>query len=142
MSCFTANCFSFFILNDYLIELAEIVDKAVDDFLLKKDYTEFIYLLRRYTETNESRADFIHVVSYPEGFFRLFDKRGKAIKSGLLLEGAGCEQGQDEVSYEDLLISLLVSLVPRQKEQLKIWTTLPGADAPQTVPSFIPGFTC
>lgn len=107
------NGFIRFRLKDYLIELAEIVDKAVDSFLLEKDYTDFIHLLRRFTETNESKVDFVHVVFYPEGFFKLFDKHGKVIRSGLL-EKAGGEQDRNEVSYDDLLISLLVSLVPNQ----------------------------
>jgi len=105
--------FIMFRLKDYLVELAEIVDKAVDSFLLEKDYNEFILLLRRLTKTNESKVDFVHVVFYPEGFFKLFDKRRKVIKSGLL-EKAGDEQDQEELSYDDLLINLLVSLVPKK----------------------------
>ncbi|MFA5383683.1 MAG: sporulation protein YtxC [Eubacteriales bacterium] len=101
-----------FRLKDYLIELTEIVDKAVDNFLLEKDYTEFIHLLRRLKETNEPRADIVHVV-FSEGFFKLCDKRGKLIK-GDLLEKVDIEQGQNEIGCGDLLISLLVSLVPDQ----------------------------
>jgi len=101
-----------FRLKDYLIELTEIVDKAVDNFLLEKDYTEFIHLLRRLKETNEPRVDIVHVV-FSEGFFKLFDKRGKVIK-GDLLGKADIEQSQNEAGYGDLLISLLVSLVPGQ----------------------------
>lgn len=103
-----------FRLKNYLIEIAEIVDKAVDNILMEKDYKEFIHLLKRFTKTDEAGLDFLHLVSYPEGYFKLFDKHGKAIKSNFIFEKTGFEQGQEEVSYDDLLISLLVLLVPRQ----------------------------
>jgi putative sporulation protein YtxC len=102
-----------FRLKDYLNELAEIVDKAVDSYLLEKDYFEFIRLLRQITETNDSKIDFIHVVFDQENIIKLFDKYGKAISSGLF-EKAGSEQGQEGVCYDDLLINLLILLVPKK----------------------------
>ncbi len=52
-----------FRLKDYIKDLEEIVDKAVDDFLTDREYREFIRLLRYFVEIQEPKIDTVHVLS-------------------------------------------------------------------------------
>ncbi len=44
-----------FRLKDYMKDLEEIVDKAVDDFLMEREYKEFIRLLRYFVDIQEPK---------------------------------------------------------------------------------------
>ena len=102
-----------FRLKEYLNELEGVVDKAVDDFLVEKDYREFVQLLRYFMEIQGSQIDLVHVVFYPDGVFKLFDDQKRIVRSGILEEMVQ-ELARWEISYGDLLVSVLVSLAPRQ----------------------------
>ncbi len=102
-----------FRLREYLEELEEAVDRAVDDFLMEREYREFIRLLRYFVEVQEPRVDHVHVLMRPGGTFRLMDDDGSAIKSEHLEEFV-TDLVESEVNYEDLLISALITLAPRR----------------------------
>lgn len=102
-----------FRLKEYLKELEEIVDTTVDDFLLEKDYKEFVQLLKYFISIQNTHIELVHVVFYRDGFFKLFDEQKKEIESGIL-EEMFQELLHWEISYEDLLVTILVSLAPRQ----------------------------
>ncbi|WP_018084422.1 putative sporulation protein YtxC [Desulfurispora thermophila] len=102
-----------FRLKEYVSELKEAADKAVDDFLLEKEYNEFVQLLRYFVEMQEPRVSLVHVLIMPNGAFKLYDRHYRNINSEFL-EGLMVELTSSEISYEDLLISALVSLAPEQ----------------------------
>lgn len=101
-----------FRLRDYIEELEDAVDRAVDEFLMEREYREFIRLLRHFVEIQEPRIAHVHVLLGPEGSFRLVDDDGGAIRSEALEEFV-VEMVENEVNYEDLLISALITLAPR-----------------------------
>lgn len=101
-----------FRLRDYLEELEDAVDRAVDEFLMEREYREFIRLLRYFVEVQEPRIDHVHVMMQAGGTFRLVDDDGCAIRSESLEEFV-VEMVETEVNYEDLLISALITLAPR-----------------------------
>ncbi|MHB8172453.1 MAG: sporulation protein YtxC, partial [Thermincolia bacterium] len=49
-----------FRLKEYLQELQEAVDRAVDDFMMEREYKEFIRLLKYFVEIQEPRVDKVH----------------------------------------------------------------------------------
>jgi len=100
-----------FRLKDYVEELEDAVDRAVDDFLMEKEYMEFIRLLRYFVEAQEPRVDEVHVVVYPGGGFKLLDETGQPIHNEYLEEFV-VEMLDSEVNYEDLLISSLITIAP------------------------------
>lgn len=102
-----------FRLKEYVSELKEAADKAVDDFLLEKEYNEFVQLLRYFVEMQEPRVSLVHVLIMPNGAFKLYDRQYRNINSEFL-EGLMVELTSSEISYEDLLISALVSLAPER----------------------------
>lgn len=101
-----------FRLRDYVEELEDAVDRAVDDFLMEREYREFVRLLKYFVDVQEPRIDHVHVLIRPGGAFRLVDDQGCAIRSEYLEEFV-VEMVESEVNYEDLLISALITLAPR-----------------------------
>lgn len=105
--------FLIFRLKDYVEELEDMVDRAVDDFLMEREYREFIRLLRCFVEAQEPRLDEVHVLLNAKGTFRLVDGRLNSVGSDHL-EDLVVEMMEKEVNYEDLLVSALISIVPNR----------------------------
>lgn len=100
-----------FRLKEYVDELQEAVDRAVDDFLLEREYREFIQLLKYFVEIQEPRQELVHVLLLPGGGFELLDEHEQAIKSDYL-ESFVLDVMQNEINYEDMLVSALITLAP------------------------------
>lgn len=110
---FVIDGFIKFRLKDYLNELRDAVDKAVDDFLIDREYKEFIKLLKYFVEIQEPRADLVHVLIKSGGGFKLLDGRMKIIRSDYL-ESFLINLIDQEISCEDLLLSALISIAPKK----------------------------
>ncbi|MCX7781438.1 MAG: putative sporulation protein YtxC [Negativicutes bacterium] len=99
-----------FRLKSYREQLRLLVDKVVDEFVLELEYKEFIRVLRYFVDVQEPRIDEVHIVLSGENTFKLLDKQGKPVKNqhvdNILMQNA------DEINYEDLLVSALISLAP------------------------------
>lgn len=102
-----------FRLRDYVEEVEDAVDRAVDDFLMEREYREFIRLLKYFVDVQEPRMDQVHVLIRPGGAFKLVDESGTAIQSEYLEEFV-VEMVEGDVNYDDLLISALITLAPQQ----------------------------
>jgi len=100
-----------FRLKDYIQDLSVTVDKAVDDFMLEREYKEFIKLLKYFVEIQEPRLEVVQVLAQPSGSFKLLDGNNKNISSDYL-DGFIIETGDSEINYEDLLISALITIAP------------------------------
>lgn len=117
-----------FRLREYWNELEAAVGEAVDDFLLEKEYNEFIRLLKYFVDIQEPRVERVHVVLHSSGTFQLFDDRDNLINHDYL-EGFTVDLVDNEINYEDLLISALITIAPRQvvlhlSERAKTCTTI------------------
>ena len=99
-----------FRLKDYREGLAQIVDKAVDDLMMDLEYKEFIRVLRYFVNVKDSQVEEVHVIIQGANSFRIIDSGGKTINNQHLDNFAA--QYVDEISYEDLLISALITISP------------------------------
>jgi putative sporulation protein YtxC len=111
--CLILEGFMRFRLKRYMEQIETAADSAVDDFMLEKEYNEFIRLLKYFVDVQEPKIDEIHVIARPNGRFRLLDESGKAVDSEYL-EGMPLEPGQGDVDHEDLLISALIAVSPKK----------------------------
>jgi putative sporulation protein YtxC len=102
-----------FRLKEYIRDLEEVVDKAVDDFLMEREYKEFIHLLRYFVEIQEPRFELIHVKPANDGKYMLLDEKKREI-SGKYLKELLDEVSEGEISYDDLLVSSLITLAPKR----------------------------
>ena len=108
-----------FRLKDYMDDLAGAVDQAVEDFVLEREYREFLELLRYVVESRADRPARVHCFLQPDGVFSLEDDSG----SGLGPPDTDVVD-QRGVGMEDFLVSALVTLAPRRVE-----LHLPGGGA-------------
>lgn len=101
-----------FRLADYMADLEEAAGRAVDDFLIEREYREFIRLLRYFVSTQPPRMGEVHL--WVQGSrFELFAADGQRLESS----PAGIvelDTVEAEVSLEDLLISTLIEASPRR----------------------------
>jgi len=102
-----------FRLKDYTRDLEDIVDKAVDNFLMEREYKEFIKLLRYFVEVQEPKFNAIHVYTTFDGKYILFNERKEEITSECIKELLD-EISEGDINYDDLLVSSLITLAPKK----------------------------
>lgn len=101
-----------FRLSDYLGQLEEAVDRAVDEYLVDKEYEEFMRLLRYFVANQEPRVEGVQVFLSSPGVFQVYDSED-AVLTNVRQGGFRVELRQAEVNYEDVLISALITIAPR-----------------------------
>lgn len=102
-----------FRLKEYMGELQAAADRAVDDFLMEREYKEFIQLLKYFVEIQDPRVDVVHVLIKPDGVFKLYDDQQRVINSDYM-EGFMLDLVDSEINYEDMLISTLITIAPQE----------------------------
>ncbi len=102
-----------FRLKDYIKDLEEVVDKAVDDFLMDREYKEFIRLLRYFVDIQEPKIDTVHVIVGYDNRYTLLDGTKKEITNECIQEYVN-DITEGEINYDDLLVSSLITLAPRK----------------------------
>lgn len=108
----TLEGFVNFRLKDYQNELEEVIDRAVDDFMIEKEYKEFIKLLKYFVEIQNPRYELVNIV--PVGSeYSMYDGHGSDITKECMREFARDIQNQ-RINSDDLLISSLISIAPRR----------------------------
>ena len=71
-----------FRLKKYIEALEKIVDDAVNQYLIEKEYWEFVSLLKLYVNSEDSQTDLVHLIYHNEESV-LLDKDKNIIKSDL-----------------------------------------------------------
>lgn len=102
-----------FRLKEYIKDLEEIVQKAVDNFLMEKEYREFINLLKYFVEIQEPKFYNVHVIVGENGSYTLLDEKMREITNECVKEYIN-EISEEEINYDDLLVSSLITLAPRK----------------------------
>ena len=102
-----------FRLKDYVRDLEDIVDKAVDDFLMEREYREFIRLLKYFVDIQDQGFSAIHVVAGFVGRYVLLDETKREITNECIKEFSS-EISGDDINYDDLLVSSLITLAPKK----------------------------
>ncbi|AZR73681.1 hypothetical protein BBF96_09960 [Anoxybacter fermentans] len=100
-----------FRLKDYFQELELAVEQAVEDFLMEKEYKEFIRLLKYFVEIQGPKVDEVNIILTDQGIFQILDENGHIIDNEYL-EGIILQMIESDIDYEDLLISALITIAP------------------------------
>jgi putative sporulation protein YtxC len=118
--------FILFRLRPWLEFLRKNLDKAVDDYLMEKEYQEFIKLLKYFVALQEPKINQVHVTLSDEGHIQLLNSQYQPlerVEHGI--EWDGVDGANDE---EDQLISLLITVAPYRVVLHKhIYTMYPKA---------------
>ncbi|MDI6879006.1 MAG: putative sporulation protein YtxC [Desulfitobacteriaceae bacterium] len=99
--------------REYRAEVDKAVAYAVDEYILEKEYFEFIDLLKHFLDTQEPRMEILHVGISARGKFHLYNEAGEKVTRDYL-DGMEAEGDVSDFSYEDLLISALISAAPQE----------------------------
>ncbi|CAM3119895.1 putative sporulation protein YtxC [Paenibacillus sediminis] len=99
-----------FRLQNYEAELHEMVQYAIDEFLLDKQYEEFIGLLKYFVYFQESRMPLVHVMHKQNQEFVLLNEQMNPIE--VTSEGVVVEMLDQEMELEDMIVSSLISISP------------------------------
>jgi len=102
-----------FRLKDYIAALGDVVQEAVDAFLVEREYREFVRLLRYFVDVQEPRTGLTHVFIKPGEAFEVCDAEGNSMDDRYLASLV-TELAETEVSHEDLLVSVLITLAPER----------------------------
>ena len=100
-----------FRLKDYFQELEQAAEHAVEDFMMEKEYKEFIRLLKYFVDIQDPKVNEVNIILREKGVFRLLDSNSKIIDNEYL-EGIISQLVENDIDYEDLLISALITIAP------------------------------
>ncbi len=101
-----------FRLQNYGIELREIIEYAVDEFLVDRQYEEFVGLLKYFVYFQEPQIPLVHVVHKGGQELLLFDENMNPLETKLT-EGVFVERiDQQDMEMEDAVVSTLISVSP------------------------------
>lgn len=102
-----------FRLRDFIGELSEITDRAVDEFMMRKEYNEFIGLLRYFVELQDSKISVLNIVINESGKFTLYDGDNRPV-NGEFINDISIEIEGSDINDEDILISTLITIAPKE----------------------------
>lgn len=102
-----------FRMQEYVKELEEIVDWAVRQYLVEKEYQEFIRLLSCFVQMQKPKFQCVHVIAEKDSSFSIYDENMERISDQWFHDLAE-DQTDGVIKEEDLLISFLISAAPKQ----------------------------
>ncbi len=103
-----------FRLEDYCHTLEEIVDSAVNEYVIEKEYTEFINLLKLYIDSKEPLCNIVHLV-YHNGESILLNQEKNVIS---LDDSIFHAKYLSDISFSsnDYALNALLTLLPKRIE--------------------------
>ncbi|WP_176392007.1 putative sporulation protein YtxC [Marininema halotolerans] len=103
-----------FRMKRYKKVLIQLVEHAIDEYLLDQEYQEFINLLRHFVASQPSKVPLIHVVhGGGKRRFHLLTGEGKPLALNEM-DGVVEELMADTLSQEDMIVSTLLTAAPEQ----------------------------
>lgn len=111
---FYLDGFISFRLREYEFVLYTLLEKLVDDYNAKKEYEEFIELLRYFVSVQSPRPTVLNIVVNPDNSYSVYDENEKDITANCVTEFIESEVLLTENDYDDLLISVLITAAPEK----------------------------
>ena len=94
-------------------DIEEIIDKVVEEYMVEKEYKEFVKLLKYFVDIQESKIDKINIYIHEGGGYILKDGYGNDVFSDFMKELSECRI-DTEAKIEDIIISGLITNAPKQ----------------------------
>lgn len=122
--------FAQFRLASYRAELGEIVDYAIDEYVLDKQYQEFISLLKYFVQLQETKVPLVHLLHKGGHEFALYNESFQTLEPKPHNDRIVAEMLETEMNIEDMVISSLISVSPKH---IMIHTRHPDMGAIHTI---------
>ncbi len=101
-----------FRLQPYTEELRELVEYALDEFQMDKQYQEFISLLKYFVYIQEAKIPVAHLMHLGENEFIILNEQMKPINTDQA-ESVVLELVDKDINYEDMIVSTLITVSPK-----------------------------
>lgn len=101
-----------FRLTEYRLGLEELIEFAIDEYIVDQEYQQFIQLLKLYVSQQMPKVAMIHALHVQERKFILFDAEGKQLTEQEI-EQCLNTWAIDSVSHEDIIVSTLIAMAPK-----------------------------
>lgn len=102
-----------FRLQTYWSELRDAAEYAVDEFVMDKQYQEFISLLRYFVDLQDPKLPLVHLLHETGHEFIVCDERLQPLEHKPV-DRIVAEMVEYEMNVEDMVISTLVTIAPKQ----------------------------
>ncbi|WP_219835939.1 putative sporulation protein YtxC [Paenibacillus sp. R14(2021)] len=102
-----------FRLASYWQELKDVVAYAVDEYVMDKQYQEFISLLKYFVRMQEVKLPIVHVVHKGGSDFVLYDQEFQLLDT-VPADRIVAEMLESEMNMEDMIVSTLITVSPQQ----------------------------
>lgn len=95
--------------------IEDIVDKIIEEYMVEKEYNEFINLLKYFVDIQDSKIDKVNIYINQNGEYTVRDKEGRDLFSKFVAE---LVEGKDasNINAEDVIISGLITNSPKYIE--------------------------
>ncbi|MBC8081241.1 MAG: putative sporulation protein YtxC [Gorillibacterium sp.] len=101
-----------FRLEEYRNDLKETVDYAVDEYLLDKQYQEFISLLKYFVFIQKSKVSSVHLLHKGDSNFVLLNEKLEPMHPSVAGGEITMETLEKELNFEDIIVSTLITVAP------------------------------
>lgn len=94
-------------------DLESIVDKVVEEYMVEKEYNEFINLLKYFVDVQERKVDEVNILIEKDGNYYLRDEEGNNLVENMMVELPDIKFDTIE-NQEELIISTMISSAPKK----------------------------
>ncbi|RKD32523.1 putative sporulation protein YtxC [Thermohalobacter berrensis] len=92
--------------------IEDAIERNLEDFILEKEYEEFIRILKYFVDLQDSKISLVNVFIKNDDTYQLYDKDYKIINNNFFEEIAE-EISENDMNEDDLLISALITIAPK-----------------------------
>jgi putative sporulation protein YtxC len=102
-----------FRLHDYVEEMREVVEYAVDEFVMDRQYQEFISLLKYFVYIQEAKIPAAHLVHKGGHEFLILNDKWEPIDTSTFDASFTLEVLDKDINLEDMIVSTLITVSPQ-----------------------------
>lgn len=106
------NGFTTFRMKNIEKGFSDIIDKVIENYMVEREYDEFIKLLKYFVDIQDSKVDELNIYVDKEGKYLLQDMNGNNVENKMIDEL--CDVNVNGVNVDDVLISGLITLSPKK----------------------------
>nr|WP_275984144.1 putative sporulation protein YtxC [Paenibacillus hamazuiensis] len=103
-----------FRLHEYLEELREVVEYSIDEFVMDKQYQEFISLLKYFVYIQEAKIPVAHLIHQGGNDFTLLGDNLEPIDTSDFDATLTVEMIEKDINFEDMIVSTLITVSPQK----------------------------
>ncbi|MCR8644851.1 putative sporulation protein YtxC [Paenibacillus sp. N1-5-1-14] len=101
-----------FRLGEYMEELREIVEYAIDEYTMEQQYQEFISLLKYFVYIQEAKVPIAHLIHKGGHEFEILNELMQPINPADFESTLTMEHLEKDMNFEDMIVSTLITVSP------------------------------